>query len=225
LQEFQYADDGGVQWRLTFGAGKDGIVMCQDRGVGLGAVLVLTNPEKPECLMVRKAQRPGYEFSGMWAFPGGMVRLAGDTPKPLQEIVLDSLRDRVRAETGLSLAPLAGNRNQPPLVTGYLAKGQRRYTLVVPFELPTERAKEILNAPISSHDSSVTAVAWIDPRSKWNRIAPANRVFAAATLWPILSEEERRAAQFEVEQALKLLNEWSKEVQLHHSSLHCYLRG
>ena len=64
--------------------------------------------------MVRKASRPGYEFSGMWALPGGRIR--GEAP--LSSAMADTVRHRLQAEAGVALegatAPLPG---PPPVST------------------------------------------------------------------------------------------------------------
>jgi ADP-ribose pyrophosphatase YjhB (NUDIX family) len=216
--EYCYFDDYGKHWRLPCSVGENAIVSCRDRPMGLGAVLILTKfgqLGQSECLMVRKSPRLGYRNSDKWAFPGGMIRLQGHVEKPLGEVIVDSLRKRVMAEAGLEVVTLAPAPIQTPLVAGYAVKGVEQHTLVSPLGLSLEEAGKLQDVYVSCQDPSVSEVEWIDPRTNWSEIAPANLVFAARALWHVLSEHDKRDAQEKVEQALKQCNGWATEMRLH----------
>lgn len=152
----------------------------------LGAICILRTG-KGKHLLVRKAHRveEEYEFSGLWSFPGGMVR---DVNKGAETTgaslsfadVKRSLRKRILAETGLpadGITDLQVNPDSSPLVSSYTAKGQRRYTLIVPF------LAKILGDPIlSSDEPSVSEVKIESLEKALPSMSPANSILAMREL-------------------------------------------
>lgn len=176
--------------------------------VGFGVVAVLHNAAG-EMLFVRKAAKPGYAFSGLWAFPGGMVRASKDNPT-WDADWRGSLASRLLAEAGVDVAqvdPWTSAGVSPAPVTSYQAKGAKRYTAVLAVGGLVTSA-----APLpSGGDHTVSECCWMDPVGRWSEIAPANRILAAAALWKELHEEERREAWPTVHAAIEQCAAWAGE--------------
>lgn len=175
--------------------------------VGFGVVAMIHN-DKGEMLFVRKANRPGYEFSGLWAFPGGMVRASKDNPTWGADW-RGSLSSRLLAEAGIDVAQVDSWTSagvSPAPVTSYQAKGAKRYTAVLAV------GGLVASAPLPrGGDHTVSECCWMDPVGRWSEIAPANRIIAAAALWKELNEEERREAWPTVHAAIEQCASWAEE--------------
>ncbi|MEW8552642.1 MAG: NUDIX hydrolase [Candidatus Thiodiazotropha sp.] len=166
------------------------------RGVGLG-VVALIQREDGSVRFIKKAPRPEYEFSGMWALPGGMIR--GSADQQLYEALRDSLQKRVLSESGYDLSAaldVKAIRIKPLPVTSYHARGALRHTLILPFITSDDNA---LLVPAS--DPSVTDSSWLRPAEILHQLAPANRLIVAWWLWPSLAPGVRGKIRSSVERA------------------------
>lgn len=159
----------------------------------LGAVAFVRSGES--FAVVQKAARANYEFSNLWALPGGMVRLRkGDESSP--DRLADAVRSRICQEAGIvmnELDPLALG----PIVTTYAAKGRSRTTLVAVFTGRTPRPENL--AP---SDSTIQAVAWSSALATPAVFAPANQLILAHLLWFALSDEARLQIKADLQPAL-----------------------
>ncbi len=202
--------DESAPWLQNMRVAADGIV-CGQGQFGIGAVLVIEHERSRRLLFVKKAYRLGFEGNDQFACPGGMVRSNGERTS-LSSKIRTSLAERVAAEVSLDLqsyrdiAPLEG---QPPVIAAYIAKGQRRRTVILPFVLTISQ----LVAPCAQ-DSTVYDAQWQEPINLWAEITPTNRLIAAYYLWSRLSETERARAQPSLEEALQQSTAWASEVQL-----------
>ena len=179
-------------WLQNINVSAAGIAMAGGGRFGLGVLLVAELARTGQLLFARKSYRPGFEGNDQLTFPGGMIR-PQDRQKGMAHWMQDSLATRVAAEVGLEvqdyrrITPLEVT---PPVVTTYIAKGQRRYTVILPFVLSMTQAF----SP-STQDPTVYDPGWCTPVRVWREITPANRLIAAYYLWPRLSQWERAAAQ------------------------------
>ena len=146
---------------------------------------------------VQKARRIGYVFSGLWALPGGMIRLPRGCEASLQQIE-DAIRTRVRAETNLALSDLSSVQ-LGPIVTRYVAKGRPRLTLVGALHVEASSLGDLLPG-----DPSIQAAAWIAVPPKLATFAPANQLILAHLLWPDLTVEAREQMEAELQRALEI---------------------
>ncbi len=183
-------------------------------GVGIGAVLILRRTGSGEILLVRKAQRAGYEWSGRWALPGGVLRTE-DIPEHRSQIdfhkaARSALRRRVRAEVGIELAPNAEIEAVPPCpapITRYTVHGAQRHVLVSAFALTCP-----IDAVPTATDASIEEVGWFEFDQiceRWGQIAPANRIILAHQIWPELSEDDRCQLEPGLREALARCARWS----------------
>ena len=187
------------------------IIHARDGRYGIGAILCMFVGGTSEILLVRKAARVDYEFSGLWTCPGGMVRAAQDSTS-LEACIRNSLSLRVRMETGIVVEP---NDCEPlscfdkPLVSSYHAKGRRRYTVVLPY-------KVVLESPlsVSPEDSSICDAKWVEPPFCWNEIAPVNRVLLARIYWSKMCESDKDPARKALYSAIEDLRVWASCVGL-----------
>jgi 8-oxo-dGTP pyrophosphatase MutT (NUDIX family) len=207
-----YLDEGGREWEITFQADDEGRLVSANPKVGLGCVLMVSRSAR-EWLMVQKAPRAEYEFGGLWAFPGGMVRI-GSESHDLDSVVLSSLTSRVREETGIDVGEAVFERVGCPVVTAYTVRGSKRYTLVLPYgagPLPEENPSV---APRPLH-GSVSAAEWRQVPGLWDEVTPASCIFAGRHLWRGLTAEEREEALGPLAAALSQCDKWAEEVGLH----------
>lgn len=210
--DLRYADDTGKEWRVTFQC-RDGQITTTEGGrVGLGYVLMAALPETESFLLVRKARKEGYEYSDLWAFPGGMFRGSEPEVSDLERSIRVALVDRVREETGVEFGEGTLAMSSYPLVTSYTAKGIKRHTLVLPFRTDASLCSRILPSPC---DSSISTATWRSPIGLWPLIAPANCLFAGRLLWPAMTEGERKVALPHLQAALRQCNVAAEEVRLH----------
>jgi hypothetical protein len=111
-----------------------GVVQRPDGRVAIGAVLLIENAAG-EIVFVKKAPKPGYEFSGLDTLPGGMLRSAGGgpiSPDDLGRIAFESLLMRASAEAGYlpESVPAVIELNPPP-TTSYNVGGAQKYVVKI----------------------------------------------------------------------------------------------
>jgi hypothetical protein len=178
----------------------------------LGAVLLARRDS--EVAVVRKAEVAGgsYEFAGLCALPGGMVRSARDldvrTGLEASDIIQKSLRQRAWNEAGL-LVRTATPLSTGPIVTSYSAKGRRRFTLVLGLEMVPEEGTALRSA-----DGSIDSAFWMGPPVGWSAFAPANCLLLAHALWPEMTSKERDAAFSAVSSAHASCAKWASAADL-----------
>lgn len=174
LQDDLAAIDDGCVWRLG------GVVLARSGN----AVAV-----------IRKAARPGYDFSRLWALPGGMARQRADG----EETTLSrSISERASKEIGLRLGPIVPRADLGPIVTEYSSRGAPRRTLITVFE-------SVLVPPMGAlqpGDASIEDATWLDFPPKPAIFAPANRLILGHLVWPRLSEDLRLDWRVQLETAL-----------------------
>lgn len=137
---------------------------------------------------VQKAAKLGYEFSGFWALPGGMIRAAAEEPLRLR--IDAALRERVRAEAGLDLKIVTPLSALGPVITCYTAKECLRYTLVAAFESSVP-----VTSVLAPSDTSIQAARWSFPLADLSGFAPANRLILGHRLWMYLDVSQQAAAR------------------------------
>ncbi len=175
--------------------------LWQGTGFFLGAVLLARRGER--VLLVRKASRPGYAFSGMWALPGGRVRGGGVLAEGLESTV----RQRLAAEAGVVLqGGLVALPGQPPL-SRYVRDGRQHATLVLPL------TGRVQGEPVAS-DDSITEARFVEPTGLWRQIAPANRVILGSALWGELDGIQRAAARGPLQSAWEDCAMWAAMLRL-----------
>jgi hypothetical protein len=174
--------------------------MSEDNEWRLGAILFAKSPAG--FVLVQKAPVSGYEFSGLWSLPGGMVRNnseAGTGSVSVNSLALSSLMVRAEREAGLSKELISDLKPCPyigPVVTSYSAKGETRYTLIATFMVETYDSPSLA---VSDH--SVSDAKWEQAPIFWDEITPANRLILAHLRWSDLSETERSEAMPSLQQA------------------------
>jgi hypothetical protein len=104
-------------------------------------------------------------------------------------------------------APLVMLPVAPPIVAAYTAKRQRRHTVIIPFCLTVQS-----DFQPCTHDMTVYDPGWRNLHDVWSEITPTNRLIAAQYMWPRLTEQERRAAQPSVAEALVQASTWAAEI-------------
>lgn len=162
--------------------------------------------------VVRKApvSGGGYEFAGLHALPGGMARasrsLNGETGSP-QDILKESLLDRVRREVGLTNENLHDPVFAPvgPIVSSYTAKGRQRFTLIVPFTSEVGPA-----ARLQVSDRSVDEASWMPIPPAWEGLAPGNLVALAHLVWNEMGGSA--AARPLVDGSARRCSEWAGSI-------------
>lgn len=162
---------------------------------------------------VRKApvQCSRYEFEGLWALPGGMVRVSGGQ-RGCDEALRFAVEDRAVREAGI----LTGDCSEylpaahlGPVVTSYTAKGLRRHTLVTAITCSVSAASDL-----SAGDHSVDAACWMEMPPKWSTFAPANRLILGHLAWDALSMTQQDQATEPLLAAIAQCAEWADEIDL-----------
>lgn len=136
-------------------------------------------------LAVRKAPKEEYEFAGLWALPGGMIRGQSDDESFLSTSTR-ALSDRFAAETGVQPGPMMPAKFLGPVTTAYTVRGVRRYTVMTVFVSEPDDAQEP-----RSDDRSVSEAAWLKIFPDISTFAPGNRLILAHLLWPELDQTQR----------------------------------
>jgi hypothetical protein len=185
-----------------------------DGRVGLGLVVLLETPNL-EILVIRKAFRNGYEFSGQLALPGGMVRSNAIESNVNFAADLDrTVLDRLQHEVGISgsLLPRLEPSSITPLVTSYTARGEKRHTIVLPCQ-----GQVTGKFPLQSQAPSVQDPEWMhweQLASLLEETAPANRLILAHYLWKRMSPLQRNASSAKVAEAANNCRAWAFEAGL-----------
>lgn len=153
----------------------------------IGAVVLAQSSDR--FAAVRKAPKPGYDFSGLWAMPGGMVRpnaASGD----FERVVEDALCIRAASESGLAVSHLERASGLGPVVTSYDVAGTRRHVVVMAFVACLPQP-----VPLRVSDTSIADAVWSEIPPDWTAFAPANRLILGHLLWRSLDREQRRSAE------------------------------
>ena len=168
--------DSHAPWLQNLDVSDDGIATAGGGRFGLGVLLVVERARSRKLLFARKTYRSGYEGNDQFTFPGSMIR-PQDRQEDFARWTLESLTTRVAAEAGLdvqayeSIQPLDVT---PPVVTAYTAKGQQRYTVILPFILSMTEA-----FTPRTQDPTVYDLGWHSPVQAWHEITPANSITRA----------------------------------------------
>lgn len=176
----------------------------------LGAVLMAQHAGNFVTIRKSPADGGAYEFGGLHALPGGMVRTGdwpGEEEAAAPALVEASLRARVLKEASLTSAaiPAISFCGLGPVVSSYSVKGQARFTLIAPYACPLEE-----RASLQADDHSVDDCAWVSCAAiPWERFAPANRVIVAHRLWAILADCERESARPHVARSVAQCTRWA----------------
>lgn len=189
-------------WAKTLEVNDKGIWTIQGGACAIGIVLFVTCDRS--VVLVRKARKPGYEFSGKLTLPGGNVRTTGATH--FVKDVVTSLHGRVRAECGLDPDSLTGVQLEDisfAPVTTYTSTsgGARRCALVL-----CARASASF-ANLAPDDPSVEAAFWQRAPYPWQELAPANRLHIARAVSTEMSDGEKNAQLHWIEDALTFCND------------------
>lgn len=187
-----------------------GIVRSSDGKLAFGAVLVIEKGTG-EIVVVTKARKPGYAFSGLDALPGGLLRSTGSgriEHSDLDRIAIESLALRSAAEAGFvcTASPKPIDSDGPP-TTSYIVGGVRQYVLVLPYSATASSDF----APAAA-DRSVTAARWTDPLSVIPNLSPASCVIVSAVMWTRLSIVDRAACRPALATAVAVCQEWARRV-------------
>jgi hypothetical protein len=199
-----------AQWIEDLAIGNNGIVCRSDGRFAIGAVLLIEN-DAGDIVVVTKAPKPGYEFSGLDALPGGLLRSTGGGligQDHLRRIAVESLSARAKAEAGFlpKVSPIPIDLNPPPM-TSYTDRGARQYVVVLPH---VARAPWDFS-PVAA-DRSVTRARWANPIEVVPNLAPANCVIICAFIWPRLGSAAREKCRPLTEKAAAACQRWAQEV-------------
>ncbi len=145
---------------------------------------------------VRKEAKAGYQFSGLWAMPGGMVRVplgAG----PFAEAAVAALSNRFEAEAGIRPVTMTPARHLGPVVTTYTVNSVRRFTLITVFTTELDGAFEPRSA-----DRSIAEARWFVSPPDLVDFAPANTLLLGHLLWDGLDDNQRESVRSLIAAAL-----------------------
>ena len=153
---------------------------------------------------IQKTQKPGYEFSDLWALPGGMVR---DFSAPEAEVsIAESVARRAAAEAGFAPTPVDLVHGLGPVTTSYTVDNAQKWTLVVAFECKMRSASSL-----QPSDHSVQAARWTESNRALTDFAPANQVIIGHLLWPEYDDIQRRAARDILEPPYAKCVDWANQ--------------
>lgn len=141
--------------KVVFDVGPRGIWRFSDTDCAVGAVVFAHHAGR--VAVVRKAPVDGYEFSGRWALPGGIVR--GENPGGMWDALQDSVKSRAFFEAGLQLKELSipeGEWGSFYPITSYTVRGEKKFTAVVPVIATLDQ-----NFALSPSDRSIDAAKWV----------------------------------------------------------------
>lgn len=147
-------------------------------------------------IAVRKAPKDGYEFAGLWALPGGMVRVQ-DLDLPLSSSAATALSQRFEAETGLVPEALTPVKTLGPVTTAYSVDNERRHTVMMVYTGEVEGMRDP-----RTKDPSISEAAWLTVMPDLATLAPGNRVILGHLLWQGLSLPQRQDAGPHIAEAL-----------------------
>lgn len=190
----------------------DGFVArAESSGWRLGSVLLARRNGDVALIQKAASGTDAYEFTDLWALPGGMIRAhEGDSSgADIPQLTRRSLQRRVALEAGIgpdisdamTLVATLG-----PIVTSYTAKGRQRYTLMVVHSCQCPPGHQLV-----SGDRSVQAARWAE-RPDWARLAPANCLILGHLLWGDLTEQARAEARPSLEAAAAACGQWAADV-------------
>lgn len=152
-----------------------------------------------------------YEFEGLWALPGGMVRMPGGR-YDCEQALRFAVEHRAAREAGIlpgRCSAYLPASNLGPVVTSYTVKGSIRHTLVT---VMTCSVSAPLN--LSAGDYSVDAACWMETPPDWSTLAPANRLILSHLAWHALSRTQQDQATEPLLAAIGQCAEWADEVGL-----------
>jgi hypothetical protein len=196
-------------WLGDLAIGNDGIVRRIDGRVAIGAVLLIEN-DRGEIVVVTKASKTTYEFSGRDVVPGGLLRSAGEgriDRDDLHRTTIESLSARVAAEANflLRVPPIPIDFDPPP-TTSYTHRDARQYVVVLPYAITAPLGF----SPVAAH-ASVTTARWADPLTVVPNLAPANCLIVCAFIWPRLDATARDACRTALARAAADCQNWARE--------------
>lgn len=174
----------------------------------IGAILLAR--QRDRLAVVRKAPvQPGrYEFEGLWALPGGMVR-ATDASLEAEPAIRIAIETRAAKEAGIDFQ-LCSERlfaeALGPVITSYTAKGAKRYTLVAAMTCHVAGRLDLAKA-----DHSVDATCWASLPPEWSTYAPANRLILGHLLWDVLGTDGQEDAREPIAEAVAQCALWAVE--------------
>ncbi|PWE34993.1 hypothetical protein DD563_02785 [Pelagicola sp. LXJ1103] len=126
-------------------------------------------------VIVRKAPVDGYEFSGKWALPGGLIR--GGDASNFQAALSASVRRRAQNEANIVLGDLEiidGKWGRDYPVTRYTVRGVKKYTVVIPVLASLTGDQNPF-----ARDHSISEAKWVNLSKMGNlEFAPANTIIA-----------------------------------------------
>jgi ADP-ribose pyrophosphatase YjhB (NUDIX family) len=195
-------------WAMSLKLGDDGIWTVNYGACAIGVVLLAQL--KARIIVIQKAAKAGYEFSGAFALPGGIVR--GAMADTFEESLNRSLLRRAGLECGIEKGDLSETifiHDGPWPVTSYTARGAKRFTMVLAVKASLARDVTLIGT-----DSSVERALWWQPPLPWKLLAPANRLILAHVFSRDISEAERSAAKVYIDEALRQCNGWAAEIGL-----------
>lgn len=176
----------------------------------LGGVLLAWSENRFAAVRKAPVDDGDYEFEGLWALPGGMVRTSGDE-RGCEEALRVAVEYRAVQESGILVGTsrFSPTSRLGPVVTSYTAKGFRRYTLV------TAMAGDVsFPSDLSPRDRSVDAACWTDSPPNWQTFAPANRLILGHLAWSSLNEAQRDQAMGPLVEAVTQCGAWAGEIGL-----------
>lgn len=152
-----------------------------------------------------------YEFEGLWALPGGMVRMQGGR-HGCEEALRFAVENRTTREAGIPTgccSEYLPASHLGPVVTSYTAKGSRRHTLVTAMTCS-------VSAPsgLSAGDRSVDAACWMETPPDWSTLAPANRLILGHLAWDALSRTQQDQATEPLLAAIAQCAGWADKIGL-----------
>jgi hypothetical protein len=179
----------------------------------LGAVVLVACQGAFAVVQKASAGNNQYEFAGLLALPGGMVRvedwLDGRHDINVEALTVRSLNVRLAQEISLRIEDRSEivPTDLGPIVTSYFAKGAQRFTLIV-----THTCEVAHELPIRSHHLSIDKAFWMPFGGQWHGLAPANCVAIAHLVWNRICLRDQALAKPYVEEAIGKCAAWGKEL-------------
>jgi hypothetical protein len=195
---------------------KDGFVAIDDQSAWrLGTVLFARHGESFAHVQKAPVQSGRYEFSNLWALPGGMIRAVAGAGQAatITSLAKVSMQQRAEKEAGIphhmtENATLCLNLG--PIVTSYTASnGKLCFTLMTAQECQLDNG-----IALHPSDKSIKAAGWIKPPLDWESYAPANRLIIAHKLWPNLTELDKDRSRAAIQAAVNQCTQWAQSVEM-----------